>query len=398
MQAIYQMHGLYMANLKPTFRRDFIDEIDWSNRLIAIKGARGVGKSTLILQHIKEVFGQSSEKALYVSLDNIAMRNISIYDLAQYHVDQGGTHLFLDEVHKYEDWSREIKTVYDLLPKLNLVITSSSMLQLYASYADLSRRMVAYDMVGLSFREFLQIEYDRKLPIYSLEQILCDHVEIAQEISPEMSIINKFKEYLTLGYYPFYLENKSTYPTKLNNTINLTLDIDLPYILGVNVQNIFKIKKLIYQLATQVPFQPNISKLAGSFELSRSTLSSYLHYLDNACILNLLMNAGKSYSKISKPEKIFLHNTNLSYAISPDYVDKGNLRETFFFNQLQIKHQVNSSKHGDFLVDEKYTFEIGGRGKNNKQIYDQPHSYIAADETLMGYRNKLPLWVFGFLY
>lgn len=397
MEELYVLHNIYLNNLEPTYRRGFKDEIDWSNRLIAIKGPRGVGKSTMILQHIKETFSQEG-KALYVTLDSLALKETTISDIAKYHYEHGGTHLFLDEVHKYEHWSQEVKNVYDLLPRLKVVITSSSILQIYKSYADLSRRLISYDMHGLSFREYLQITNKVNLDTFSIAEIANNHTTIAQMITAQINVLPHFTDYLRSGYYPFFLENKNAYLTKLNNTINLTLDVDLPYILGISVHNIFKIKKLIHQLATEVPFKPNVSKLAGSLELTRSTLNSYIHYLDQACILNLLMDSGKSYSNISKPEKIFLNNTNLSYAISPSTINRGTLRETFFFNQVANKHNVSFTKHGDFLVDEKYTFDIVGRKKNNKQIYDVPNSYIAADEIILGAKNKIPLWLFGFLY
>lgn len=397
MEELYDLHQVFLSNLSPSFRRSFIDEVDWTNRLIAIKGARGVGKSTLILQHIKEVFG-SSRSALYVSVDNIAVNALTLFDIARYHNDHGGTHLFLDEIHKYDNWSQEIKNSYDLLPKLFIVITSSSILQLYNAHNDLSRRMVSYQMQGLSFREYIEIEEQRTLPKFTIEELTESHTDLVHLITKDVNILSHFNNYLQRGYYPFFLEHKGSYLLKLNNIINLTIDIDLPYILGTSVQNIFKIKKLLYQLATEVPFQPNVTKLAGAFELTRSTLNSYIHYLNQACLLNLLIDERKSYSNISKPEKIFLHNTNLAYALAPSAINRGALRETFFFNQVSVTNSVTYTKTGDFKVDNNYIFEVGGRSKTQKQIFDIPNSFLAIDETLQGSLNSIPLWLFGFLY
>lgn len=397
MTELYATHIDYIGNLNTTFRRGLIDTIPWTERLLSIKGARGVGKSTLILQHIKEKFGTSA-KALYVSMDDVALKGYSILEIVEYHVNHGGTHLYIDEVHKYQNWSQEIKNVYDRFKKLHLVVTSSSMLQLYKSNNDLSRRMISVEMMGLSFREYLQIEENSALEAVSLQDILTRHVDLSLQLTEDINMLHHFTEYLQYGYYPFYLEGKRTYHQKLLNIINLILDIDLPYVLGVNIHNIFKVKKLLGHLAKEVPFQPNVSKLAGSLELTRGTLNQYIHYLQQADLLNLLMDSGKSYSSISKPEKIYLQNPNLSYAIASDQVNIGNLRETFFFNQLNQKHNVNYSKTGDFLIDEMYTFEIGGKTKNKKQIWDTEKSFIAADGILHGSLNKIPVWLFGFLY
>lgn len=397
MDILYKLHQSYLNNLNITFRRDYLNKIDWGNRLLAVRGARGVGKSTLILQHITEAFGNRQE-ALYVSLDSTAIGEIQLYEVAMQHYENGGTHLFLDEIHKYENWSKAVKTIYDLIPQLHIVISGSSILHIHTSQADLSRRMVTYDLPGLSFREYLQIVEEVKLPSWTLEEVLEDHAELSASISKEIKVIPRFREYLEYGYYPFFLENISAYLLKLGATINQILEVDLPFCLGFDISNIFKIKKLVHHLASQVPFQPNISKLSGSMELSRSTLNNYIQNLEKACILNLLMDSSKSYSKISKPEKIFLNNTNLAHAIAPSFVNEGNQRETFFLNQLSIVHQVGYTKIGDFIVDEKYTFEIGGRNKNRKQIFDVPDAYIAADQLTTGMKDKVPLWLFGFLY
>lgn len=397
MEFLYKLHTAYLNNLKPSFRRNLIDEIEWSERLIGLKGARGVGKSTLLLQHIKEKF-KTSNKALYVSLDSFIMNNNTILDVAEFHTNNGGTHLFLDEIHKYENWSRELKTIYDLYPRLHVAFTSSSILHIYKGFADLSRRAITYDMHGLSFREFLEIETGKKFKTYTLKEILAKHGEIASEICEDLHPLEYFKKYLKHGYYPIYLQGEKMYPQKLTNVINLILDIDLPYILGVDIQNVSKIKKLLYLLASAVPFQPNVSKLSVSMELTRGILNTYLNYLKDAHLINLLLSNSKNYSIISKPEKIYLHNTNLAYAINPEVIQIGTLRETFFYNQLNNTNKVNTAESGDFLINEKYVFEVGGKNKTFSQIANIKNSYLAVDEMEIGYKNRIPLWLFGFLY
>ena len=397
MTLLYDLHQQYLSNLQITFRRNLIDDIDWEEQLLAIQGARGVGKSTLFLQHIKETFGNRKE-ALFISMDNFALKDFKIYDIAKYHLEHGGSHLFIDEIHKYEDWSIELKSIYDLLPNLKVAFTSSSILQVYKGFADLSRRAITYELKGLSFREYLQIETKLQLKSYTLDEILQNHVDIAHEILKTTKPLAYFNHYLQYGYYPFYLKGKKNYLSKLNSVLNTILDVDIPYLLNVNMSNVFKIKKLISTLASEIPFQPNTTKLAASLDLSRSTLNTYLHYLDQACILNLLLDKGKYYSALSKPEKIYLNNSNLCYAISPGKINVGALREIFFMNQVQLSHQVNFSKQSDFIVDSKYIFEVGGHYKSYHQVADIENSYLAVDETEIGSGNRIPLWLFGFLY
>lgn len=391
------IHQQYLRNLKSSFKRDLLHQIDWTNRMIGITGARGVGKTTLLLQHINQVFGYS-ENVLYLTMDHIQLSGLSILDIAAYHSANGGTHLFIDEIHKSNNWSGELKTIYDLYPGLNVVFRSSSILEIYKGQADLSRRVVMYDMNGLSFREFLQIETGIDLDVFSLDNVLTNHVEMAHHIL-DLGIkpIKHFKQYLEYGHYPFYLENISAYPIKLLNIINLTLEIDLMSIKNVEPASIPKLKKLIHLLATSVPFQPNISKLAGSVEITRNTLLQYLQYLSQAKILNMLQDAGGSYSYIAKPEKIFLHNTNLMSCLQPNKVNIGSARETFFVNALSTTYQINTTSQGDFLVSDHFTFEIGGHSKTTKQVAGLVDSYIVVDDVEIGSKNKIPLWLFGFL-
>ncbi|MBK8700693.1 MAG: AAA family ATPase [Saprospiraceae bacterium] len=397
MEKLYDLHQRYLRQTNTGFQRYLLDEVSWNHRLIALKGPKGVGKTTMLLQHILQHFGEGTD-ALYVSMDSIAIKSFTLFEIAEFHANRGGSHLFLDEIHKYSDWSRELKTIYDLFPELHIVFSGSSMLQIYKSYGDLSRRAITYDLRGLSFREYLILETGEQLEAYNLKSILTDHLELAKSISERVKVFDHFDPYLRFGYYPFYREGTDNYYIKLEQVINTILDVDLPFMVEINAHNIYKMKKLLYMLATSVPFQPNISKLAASLEVNRNTLSNYIHYLHEAGLLQLLLDAGKSYSLLAKPEKIYLQNANLVYVISPEHAQKGTLREMFFFNQVAAKHKVNYSKEGDFLVDEHYTFEVGGHSKNFNQIKRSKNSYLVLDDTIMGYKNKIPLWLFGFLY
>ncbi len=397
MEHLYQIHQNLISNLNYTFRRSYIDTIDWDERLIGIKGSRGVGKTTMMLQRIVEQYG-SDPKALYISMDNLMLRGSNITEIAAYHQKKGGTHLFIDEIHKEKDWSAHIKNVYDLYQDLWIVFSGSSLLKIYSAQSDLSRRAISYDISGLSFREFVNIEAKSSFKAISLEELLGDHISIASKLYKSIKVLPLFKQYLEHGYYPFYLQSKKSYAIKLDQIINTIIEVDLPTVLKIDTHQIQKIKKLIYYLAIEVPFQPNISKLAASIEVPRNTLYEYLYYLDQAKIFHLLQEEGKSYSLLSKPEKIYLHNTNILYSLAPLQVNIGTLREVFFFNQASEKYKVHASKSGDFLVDSKYVFEVGGVGKTFKQIANRPNSFLALDDDLTGVPNKIPLWMFGFLY
>jgi uncharacterized protein len=396
MEKLYDFHASYIKKTKSTFRRYLMDGINWEAKLIAIKGAKGVGKTTMMLQYLKENF--TGNEALYISMDSLIVKPYTIFEIAEYHVNRGGTHLFIDEIHKYTDWSREIKTIHDLFSDLFVVFSGSSILQIYKSFADLSRRVVSYDLEGLSFREFLELETGNSFKKIELTELLKNHISIAEDVATKVNIFKHFDNYLRYGYYPFYLENKRDFNTKLEHVINNSLDIDLPFMLEINVHNLFKIKKLLYILATQLPFQPNITKLAESLELNRNTLNNYLYYLSESKLLKLLTDSGKSYSTLSKPEKIYMQNTNLIYAISGDEVNKGTLRELYFLNQVSAIKAVNYTQKGDFIVDNKYVFEVGGAQKSFSQIADLKESYLAIDDVQIGRGNKIPLWMFGFLY
>ncbi len=396
-EPLLEQMNFLISQLEPQFRRSRIDEIDWQDRLIFIKGARGVGKTTLLLQYISEKFA-NSDKALYISMDAYAVSQMSLFEIAQYHFNNGGTHLFVDEIHKYENWSQELKSIYDLYKKKFIVVTGSSILKIQKGYADLSRRMVEYEIVGLSLREYVNIETGLYLPAYDLQSLLSDHVKIAQQITKQVNPLEYMKKYLEVGYYPYYLESKSSYFQKLNNTINLTIEIDLPHMLGVEIANVSKLKKLIYILATSVPYTINASKLSSSIELNRQTIITYINYLAEGKILSLLWNDGKANTVLTKPDKIYLGNPNMCYLLGRSNANVGTVRETFFINQLSYLYSVATVKDGDFLIDGKYTFEVGGMNKNFDQIANIKKSFIAADDILVGGKNKIPLWMFGFLY
>lgn len=383
------------ANLD--FKRFLYNKIDWTNRLIAIKGARGVGKTTLLHQYLKENDTKDGT-FLYASLDDIYFTAHTLVEFAESFHKMGGKVLLLDEVHKYPDWSREIKNVYDAYSELKLVFTSSSILQIFKGYADLSRRVVTYDLEGLSFREYLEMTNILHVPSIPLTEIVSNHQHWESEIVRQIRPLKHFREYLQYGYYPYFIENTDVYHQKLMNSINLTLEYDLPSAQPIEYANIHKLKKLLYILATSVPFTPNISKISEQIQATRATVIQYLDHLKNARILNLLRTDSMGNGYLAKPDKIYLQNTNIMYTLAPETVNPGTLRETFFYNQLDSSHNLTLPGKGDFAVDKKYTFEIGGKNKTPEQITGVPDAYIAADDIEYGFNQKIPLWLFGFLY
>ncbi|MBX9808682.1 MAG: AAA family ATPase, partial [Flavobacteriaceae bacterium] len=341
------------------FQRYLIDKMDLNNRLIAVKGARGSGKTTLLLQIAKRKLPLKS--TLYVSLDHIYFFENKLYDLAKLFVKFGGTHLLLDEVHKYPNWSREIKLIYDNFPTLNIVFTSSSMLEIYKAESDLSRRAVSYTLKELSFREFIELDTNKKFPVFSLEEILNNHNEIASKMLQEMKPLPLFAKYLQMGAYPYFKESENDYPQKLRNTINLIIEIDINAVEDLNYETLVKLKKLLITVATSAPFTPNITKLSEKVGVSRNTLIQAIKILDRAGLVNELYKDTSGIGVLTKPEKLFLNNTNLMYALAKENINIGNVRETFFLNQFKDLHEINLSDQADFLVNKKYTFEIGGK-------------------------------------
>lgn len=396
LEVLYTEHLRILNSLRTTFRRFYIDKIYWDERLNMLLGARGSGKTTLLLQHIKEKFG-SSDEALYISMDDMMVTPFKLIEIAEFHYQRGGTHLFVDEIHKYENWSQELKNINDRYKSMKVVVSGSSILDLNQGKADLSRRAVEWELPGLSFREFLNIESGNQFSAYSLDEIVNNHIDIAGEIISKVKPLEYFRSYLEYGYYPFYLEGKKSYLKKLNAVLNVTLEVDLPLLLGVEARKISVLKKLIYILTINAPFTPNISKLSASIGIDRSSLYRYLHYLEKASIIKLVWKKGKSYSIMAKPDKLFLNNTNLYY-LSNSTVNTGSLRESFFVSQLSYEHTISLPAKGDFYIDDCYLFEVGGKNKGYEQIANIENSYVAADNIMIGSRNTIPLWLFGFLY
>lgn len=397
MDSLVEKHLQKISYTKTDFIRSIVDKIEWDSRLIGIKGSRGVGKTTLLLQYIKMHYGTSS-KALYVSLDNIWFSENKLSELVSRFVSKGGEHLFLDEVHKYPSWSQEIKNIYDDYPNLQVVFTGSSLLEILNARADLSRRAIVYHMQGLSYREYLAMYHKVELAPVTLNQILSNHINISAEVISRIKPLQYFSNYLKSGYYPFYQEKPSQYYQKIEEVVNMILEIELPLLRAVEIAYIQKIKQLLQIISQSAPFVPNVSKLSERIGISRNTLISYLYYLDEVRLINALYKDASGITKLQKPDKLYLENTNLAYSLASDNTEIGNLRETFFINQLSQGHNVTYPEKSDFLIDNKFTFEIGGKKKGNKQIADIENSYIVADDIEYGSGNKIPLWMFGLLY
>jgi len=398
MEQLQAQHLRLLSHMDMQHQRSLMDEINWNARLIGIRGARGVGKTTMMLQHIKETYGFNPTAALYASLDHLYFSRHSLLDLAEEFYHQGGQCLYLDEVHKYEGWSREIKNIYDGFPELKVVFTGSSLLNILNAEADLSRRCVSYDMQGLSFREYLLFKEGLSFPAFTLEDILTHPLEVAKTVLAECRPLQHFPKYLQEGYYPFFLQQDIDYLTQVQKVVSLILEIELPQLRQVDVGNVRKLRSLLAVLSSGVPFAVDISKMAQMAELNRNTILAYLSHLHRAKLINLLYSDKMNLKRMQKPDKIYLENTNLLQALSLSPVEVGTQRETFLVNQLAYKHQVEYGKQADFLIDRKFTIEVGGQSKDGKQIAGTPNAFIAADGIEYAFGNKLPLWLFGFLY
>ena len=400
MEGLDEILRIYNRRLQGTpegFKRYLIDKIDWRDNLIAIKGAKGMGKTTMLLQHINESF-TDKDKALYLSLDNLWFETHSINDLIEYHYTHGGTHLFLDEVHYFPNWKKLIKNINDDYPGLHVVYTGSSMLKIDSGVADLSRRQLPYTLHGMSFREYLLYEGLAEIEPITLDFLLSNHHRIAEDIlSNGMKILPLFGDYLRHGYYPFYKSVYSGFEIRLQQVVNHVLENDYPIIEGVEQSTIRKTKKMFMILAEQVPQTPNMSNLYNELETDRNQGLKMLYALEKAGLMALLSDKPKQIDKLSRPEKIFMDNSNLMYAYATN-PNIGTVRETFFLSQLAVDHSVIYPAKGDFLVDGKYLFEVGGRKKSFEQIKDVADSYLAVDDTEIGHHNRIPLWMFGLLY
>ena len=396
MDILYEFQENLLRPVKNDFRRYLHGQINWKQRMIGIKGPRGAGKTTLLLQHLKYDLGLPSN-ALYISADHTWFYNHTLLDTANDWYKQGGEILFIDEVHKYPNWSIELKNIYDGLPGMQVIFSASSALDIYRGEADLSRRVISYSLAGLSFREFLLFTNKIGFETVKIEDIIRDHQNMSREITAGFRPLPAFKKYLQIGYLPMIAEGEDSYLLKLNQVINAVVDADLSYIATYNTGTATKVKKLLGVIAESVPFKPNIAALARKLDLSRDSVYQYIYQLRDAKLLNTLNTDGKGVSALQKPDKIFLENTNLAFALK-DKPDIGNIRETFVLNQLlNSRLEVSSPSEGDFKVNE-LTIEVGGKNKRTSQVKHLDHYIIAADDIEIGNGNKVPLWLFGFLY
>jgi len=397
-QDLYVNSARLVKSTSLRFFRYMYNTIDWDVRMLCIRGARGVGKTTMMLQYLKAHQLRPSQ-ALYVSLDDLWFTEHRLVDLADYHFTHGGTHLFVDEVHRYpfRTWSQELKNTYDRYPGLHIVFSGSSMLQLDQSTSDLSRRCIFYDMQGLSFREYLELEHHLSIPTLTLEQILSTHEQLSVELSSVTQILPLFSEYLLHGYYPFYRETRHSYDKAIQQVVSNIIDTDLPAVENIEYITATKLKRLFVLLSQMVPFTLNLTNLGQQIEAPRQTVLRMCHLLQQAGLLNMLYKKKNSLNQLSKPEKLYMENPNLLYAMSAK-ADIGTVRETFFVNQLKASHTLSFSGTGDFVIDDSTTFEVGGRNKTFDQIKDVPNSYLAVDDVEIGTGYRIPLWMFGMLY
>lgn len=376
--------------------RYLFDKILWNNRLIGIKGARGMGKTTMLLQKIKSL-QLPPHQATYWTLDDLFFTNASLVDTAVQFYSRGGRYLFLDEVHKYPGWSQHIKNLYDLYDDLKIVFTGSSIIDIAKEEVDLSRRALMYTLDGMSYREYLNFKYQLELPIITFQEIINGTNNWRNELPDSFRPLEYFSAYLKQGYYPFSLEDEESFASRLQQVIRIIVEYDMAHLQGFDIRNAQKLLQLLYILSANVPFKPNITELARKTDIHRNTINSYLHFLEDAQLIRLLYQDGNSVSTLQKPEKIFLNNTNLAFALATNTTNKGNLRETFFAAQLAVDHKISLPKQGDFMIDNQYIFEIGGKGKTNKQVKNIENSFVVVDDEDFPV-SKIPLWVLGMGY
>lgn len=398
MDKLFQYSAARINSVSLNFKRYLWEKISWNNKLIAITGARGIGKTTLLLQHIRENLTDDPHGVIYTSLDDLYFSKNTLVDFTDGFVKRGGNWLFFDEIHKYPNWSQEIKNIYDYFGELKVVITGSSALDIYRGTADLSRRAVLYKMRGLSFREFIRLKYNLYFPVITLENALHDPSPAITEILQKIKPIRLFEEYLQKGYYPFFMDDEQTFYERLKQTVNHVLESDLPSVEKIDFNAVHHLRILLSVISQIVPFKPNIVRLSSQVGVSRETLMKYLNLLDRADLLMLLPSGTRGISRMNKPEKVYLNNPNLMFALTDAQVNAGTIRETFLCNQLKEGHSVSYTEKGDFRVDNKYVIEVGGKHKTSKQISGIEDAFIAADDIEFAYQNKIPLWLFGFLY
>lgn len=399
MDTLFEKQDAMLRATSTEIVRTFVREINWEAPMLCIRGSRGVGKSTLLRQYIKQHFPAGSEEVLYCSMDWVYFSQHSMLEVAEKFHKRGGKLLVFDEAHKYDNWSREVKEIAETYPDLQLFISGSSLLKLLDGDADLSRRCRGYDMPGLSFREFLHFYKGIEVPTHSLEEVLASPKEIAAEVNAVCRPLRHFHEYLKAGYYPFYKTNPIDYYPLIEQTVNYVVDVELPQQRRVSTANCRRVKALLNVLASQVPFDVDISKIATAIGLQRNTVLEYMNHLKDAKLINLLYSDIASVKKMQKPDKIYLENPNLLYALATQPVQIGTARECFAVNQLGTHHTVEYGKaQGDFKVDGKWVFEVGGEKKSFAQVADVPNSYVLSDDIEMPRGNKLPLWIIGLLY
>lgn len=398
MESLFQKHRVLVSQVNMKIVRQLMNSIDWEKQLVSIRGSRGVGKTTLMRQYIRKTYGVNAGEALYLVMDSMYFTTHSLLDVAERFHLMGGKHLFLDEVHKYPTWSREIKEICDLWPDMKITFTGSSLLQILNADADLSRRVLSYDMTGLSFREYLQFYKGIELPSYPLDKLLSDADEICKQVCDACHPQPLFEEYLRVGYYPFYDGNEQEYYSRIENVVSFIIDQEMTQFCGVEPAYTRKLKAMLLFLANNVPYDVSIAKLSSYLEINKTTVLSYLSSMQRAELLNLLYADNLSVTKMQKPDKVYIHNPNMLYALSTE--EKiGTIRECFVVNQLSAKHTVEYGKtQGDFKIDGKITFEVGGKDKSFEQIADIPDSYVLADSMMFPIGKKLPLWIVGFLY
>ncbi len=399
MEILFERQASMLRTTSMKIVRCFMNSVNWDAPMLCIRGPRGVGKSTLIRQYIKSNFPVGSKEVLYCSMDWVYFSQHSMLEVADAFYKKGGKLLVFDEAHKYENWSREVKEVAELYPELKVILSGSSLLKLLDGDADLSRRCRGYDMPGLSFREYLEFYKGISLPVYTLEEILSSPERVAVEVGNLCRPLQYFHEYLKFGYYPFYLANPIDYYTLVEQTVNYVVEVELPQQRNVDPSNCRKIKALLNVLAQQVPFEVDLSKLSSAIGLQRNTTLEYLKHLRDAKLIQLLYSDVASVKKMQKPDKIYLENPNLLYALATNPVQIGTARECFVGNQFGYGHVVEyGKKAGDFRVDGRWVFEVGGENKSFDQIAGMPDSYVLADDIEYPKGNKLPIWMVGLLY
>ena len=397
MEGLYRSYYRKVQQVSMEFHRYLYTAINWDNWVIGIKGERGVGKTTLLLQHIKETF-PTLEKALYVSLDNLWFSTHPLTKLVEHFYTHGGTHLFLDEVHRYANWQTVLKNLCDDYPDLHIVYTSSSMLQIDRQQGDMSRRQIVYTLRGMSFREYLEFEGLYTMQPIALEDLLSAHSTQASLItSQNFKVLPSFEAYLRHGYYPFYKREADGFEFRLQEVVNQVLESDLPAVEEISYATLRKARRMLMMMAERVPQLPKMSEVYNHLETTRDVGLKILHALQRAGLLGFVSVQQKAFKSLSSPDKILVGNPNLMYALTA-HVDVGAMRESFFLNQLSVNHEVLLPKHGDFWIDRKLLFEVGGKTKDFSQIKDIPNSYLAVADTEIGMGNRIPLWMFGLLY